>query len=143
MARADFGNVLEALKRAAADGGHPHRRAGRARYQRAFVVAIDGMHAADATATATAIQRLIETVYGNDAGLGAAETDLLISMHTWVADTLQLRNGMTAADLTALRRRFALAYHPDRAAASEREQAGRRMMIANMLIDQALARLAS
>ena len=64
-------------------------------------------------------------------------------MHTWVADTLQLRNGMTAADLNALRRRFALAYHPDRAEASEREQAGRRMMIANMLIDQALARLAS
>ena len=101
------------------------------------------MHAVDATATATAIQRLIETVYGNDAGLGAAETDLVISMHTWVADTLQLRNGMTAADLNALRRRFALAHHPDRAAASEREQAGRRMMIANMLIDQALARLAS
>ena len=60
MARADFGNVLEALKRAAADGGHPQRRTGRARYQRAFVVATDGMHAADATATS--IQRLFETV---------------------------------------------------------------------------------
>jgi hypothetical protein len=140
MAQADFGNVLEALKRAAADGGDPQRRAGRARYQRAFVVAADGTHAADATGTP--IQRLIETVYGNDAGFGAAETDLLISMHTWVADTLQLRTGMTAADLNALRRRFALAYHPDRAVASEREQAGRRMMVANMLIDQALARLA-
>jgi hypothetical protein len=138
MARGDFGNVLEALKRAA-DGGHPQQRAGHARYQRAFVVATEGRPGA---ATATPIQRLIEIFYGNEPGRGAAERDVLISMHTWVADTLQLRHGMTAADLNALRRRFALAYHPDRAAASEREQAGRRMMIANMLIDQALARLA-
>ena len=58
MARADFGNVLEALKRAAADGGHPQRRTA----VRAInaLVATDGMHAADATATS--IQRLIETV---------------------------------------------------------------------------------
>jgi hypothetical protein len=43
---------------------------------------------------------------------------------------------MTLADLSQLRRQFALANHPDRVGASEREIATRRMMIANMLIDR-------
>jgi hypothetical protein len=53
-----------------------------------------------------------------------------------VADELRISAGMTLADLSRLRRQFALANHPDRVGASEREIATRRMMIANMLIDR-------
>jgi hypothetical protein len=49
---------------------------------------------------------------------------------------------MTAADLNRLRRKFALTLHPDRAGALDRDETCRRVMIANMLIDQALARQA-
>lgn len=44
----------------------------------------------------------------------------------------------TAADLRRIRREFALANHPDRVAPSWRQQATRRMTIANSLIDNAL-----
>jgi hypothetical protein len=42
---------------------------------------------------------------------------------------------MSFSDLSRLRRQFALANHPDRASMAEREDATRRMMVANMLID--------
>ncbi|MEI9899732.1 MAG: hypothetical protein WDN31_05810 [Hyphomicrobium sp.] len=57
-----------------------------------------------------------------------------------VAGELCITEQMTLADLTRLRRRFALANHPDRAGADEREVATRRMMVANMLIDGAIKR---
>jgi hypothetical protein len=55
-----------------------------------------------------------------------------------VADALQLTPELTVDDLLRIRREYALANHPDRVAPSEREQATRRMTIANMLIDQAM-----
>lgn len=50
-----------------------------------------------------------------------------------------LRTQLSTNDLYQLRRKFALARHPDRVVASEREAADREMAIVNMLIDAALA----
>ncbi|KWT65856.1 hypothetical protein APY04_2703 [Hyphomicrobium sulfonivorans] len=55
-----------------------------------------------------------------------------------VARELRITTRMSVADLTRLRRTFALANHPDRLAVTEREIATRRMMIANELIDDAM-----
>jgi hypothetical protein len=55
-----------------------------------------------------------------------------------VAEELHLTPGLTADDLKHLRRKFAKSNHPDRVDASAREQATRRMTIANVLIDEAL-----
>jgi hypothetical protein len=60
------------------------------------------------------------------------------SEHEQVVDELHLTPNLTPADLKRLRRRFAKANHPDRVAPAVREQATRRMTIANSLIDQAL-----
>lgn len=55
---------------------------------------------------------------------------------------LQLRSLPTIDDLNQMRRDFALANHPDRLPKCYREQATRRMMIANMLIDAEIERRA-
>jgi len=47
---------------------------------------------------------------------------------------------MTLSDLNRLRRNYALANHPDRAGSADRENATRRMMVANMLIDREVNR---
>jgi hypothetical protein len=57
-----------------------------------------------------------------------------------IADELGITAQMTCDDLNRLRRKFALANHPDRSNSEEREIATRRMMIANMLIDRELKR---
>lgn len=58
----------------------------------------------------------------------------------FVADELHINAQMTLADLNRLRREYALANHPDRAGAADRENATRRMMVANMLIDREINR---
>lgn len=55
-----------------------------------------------------------------------------------VVEELHLTPGLTVDDLKHLRRRFAKTNHPDRVDATAREQATRRMTIANVLIDEAL-----
>lgn len=55
-----------------------------------------------------------------------------------VAAELSISDRMSIADLNRLRREFALANHPDRFFDEERHDATRRMMIANMLIDNAV-----
>jgi hypothetical protein len=57
-----------------------------------------------------------------------------------VADELHINAQMTLADLNRLRREYALANHPDRAGSADRENATRRMMVANMLIDREINR---
>lgn len=51
--------------------------------------------------------------------------------------TQALKGRPTRADLNRLRRRFALANHPDRASAASREQSSARLSVANSLIDEA------
>jgi hypothetical protein len=57
-----------------------------------------------------------------------------------VADELHITTQMTLTDLNRLRREYALANHPDRAGSADRENATRRMMVANMLIDREINR---
>jgi hypothetical protein len=57
-----------------------------------------------------------------------------------VAAELRITAKMSFSDLNRLRREFALANHPDRASSAEREDATRRMMFANMLIDREVKR---
>lgn len=60
------------------------------------------------------------------------------SEHEQVVDELHLTPNLTSTDLKLLRRRFAKSNHPDRVAPAVREEATRRMTIANSLIDDAL-----
>ena len=57
-----------------------------------------------------------------------------------VADELRITAKMTVSDLRRLRREFALINHPDRVSSGERDNATRRMMVANMLIDTEMKR---
>ena len=57
-----------------------------------------------------------------------------------ISNELRITDKMTSSELARLRRRFAMANHPDRVLAEEREIATRRMMVANMLIDRAMKR---
>jgi hypothetical protein len=58
-----------------------------------------------------------------------------------VGAALDIRPRLTARELLRIRRNFARENHPDRMPASHRDQATRRMVIANGLIDQALKAL--
>jgi len=57
-----------------------------------------------------------------------------------IARELAITTRMSRSDLNRLRRTFALENHPDRVPTDERENATRRMMIANMLIDGEMKR---
>ncbi len=55
-----------------------------------------------------------------------------------VLDELHLTPNLTANDLVKLRREYAKTHHPDRVLPNSRDEATRRMTIANVLIDEAL-----
>lgn len=57
-----------------------------------------------------------------------------------IADDLALKDWHAEPDLRERRRLFALQNHPDRVAPPYRDQANRRMMVANRLVDTALAK---
>lgn len=57
-----------------------------------------------------------------------------------IAAELAITANMSNEDLYKLRRRFALANHPDRLHPMYRETATKRMMVANRLIDEAIFR---
>ncbi|MDH6269520.1 hypothetical protein M2360_004948 [Rhizobium sp. SG_E_25_P2] len=59
-----------------------------------------------------------------------------------ISEDLALDQCRGASEIRERRRDFALANHPDRVGADYRNAATRRMMVANQLIDAALARLA-
>ena len=60
------------------------------------------------------------------------------SEHEQVVDELHLTPSLSPTDLKLIRRRFAKVNHPDRVPPATRDQATRRMTIANSLIDEAL-----
>ena len=62
----------------------------------------------------------------------------MASHYAGVADELGLRPGLASQELARMRRAFALANHPDRFGPEHRDEATRRMAIANILIDRAL-----
>ena len=55
-----------------------------------------------------------------------------------VVDELHLTSNLSSKDLKLIRRRFAKSNHPDRVPPAVRDEATRRMTIANSLIDEAL-----
>ncbi|HEU0058765.1 MAG TPA: hypothetical protein VFR19_02720 [Hyphomicrobiaceae bacterium] len=139
MRRPKFAELLDALERAGPGGEQPPAAATPARHRRAFVVE----STANRAETDYPEPGRLAGLYLNEPLLAAGDVDARLALQAWVADALQLHPGMTAAELNRLRRTFALAHHPDRAGAFDRDEADRRMMIANMLIDQALAGKAS
>lgn len=60
------------------------------------------------------------------------------SEHEAVVDELHLTPNLSRQDLAEIRRRFAKVNHPDRVQPPNREEATRRMTIANSVIDEAL-----
>jgi len=60
------------------------------------------------------------------------------SHYAAVAGELGLQPGLASQELARMRRAFALANHPDRFGPEHRDEATRRMAIANILIDRAL-----
>jgi hypothetical protein len=69
-----------------------------------------------------------------------APDDSLFDPHKILSE-LGLHSGASEAEIVILRREFALRNHPDRVPAELRDIATRRMMIANDLMDQHIARL--
>jgi hypothetical protein len=59
-------------------------------------------------------------------------------VHDTVLDELHLTPNLSADDLVKLRREYAKTHHPDLVMPDSREEATRRMTIANVLIDEAL-----
>ena len=66
----------------------------------------------------------------------------LLSETEAITQELNLASARSIADIKRIRRNFALRNHPDRVPPSKREEATRRMIIANTLIDRALKELA-
>jgi len=77
-------------------------------------------------------------VYGYDGAEAALDVSLDANR---IISELGLRPEALEADIVALRREFALRNHPDRVPIELRDMATQRMMIANDLIDQYVAKL--
>jgi hypothetical protein len=130
-ARDDFASLLDARARVAASsepGAPSPRRAGP-------VYAVGGGpdSSGEPANAADALSRLYA-----DEGAHAATSPSLACDRETIASELGLTPALGARDLERIRREFALANHPDRAAPAARDLATARMTIANTLIDQAL-----
>ena len=128
-ARDDFASLLDARARAAASsepGAPSPRRAGP-------VYAVGGGldSSREPANAADALARLYADEGAHAATSFACDPEA-------IAGELGLTPALGARDLERIRREFALANHPDRAAPAARDLATARMTIANTLIDQAL-----
>jgi hypothetical protein len=86
--------------------------------------------------------RRMTRLYGEARGAAAADPPSSTANEAeQVGQALHIRPWLTARELRRIRRQFARGNHPDRMPASFRDQATRRMVIANGLIDQALKAL--
>jgi hypothetical protein len=84
---------------------------------------------------------LADTPYGDAVAAEDKVAELPPADRVTVARELGLRPGMGLGELGRIRRRFARLNHPDSLPANLRPQATARMMMANMLLDEAAARL--
>jgi hypothetical protein len=87
-------------------------------------------------AEAAAPRAAVNSAY-NDADASAVNDDPR-SLEEAVALELQLEAIHEPADLERVRRRFAFRHHPDRVDPLHRQEALRRMTVANVLVDKAL-----
>jgi hypothetical protein len=127
--RDGFPVILDAVRQAAED-----ENAGRAGMERAagqLYAALGGLASMPAGAPVT--------LY-NDAGQFTADDDFCIPGLETVPEELALTDDLTPDCLNRIRREFALKNHPDRVPPRLRDLATQRMVAANALIDQALAR---
>lgn len=95
---------------------------------------------------APAVRLVPQLVFETIADAVAASEEAAVlsgSLEGTVADQLMLSDHMTEVELEQLRRRFAFDNHPDRAGDMAGPDACARMMVANDLIDRALARVRS
>lgn len=92
-------------------------------------------------ASAEALHELYDGAARGEDGTSPLAPPLTTDPHD-IALELGLAGARSGEDLHRARRRFALANHPDRLDPGLRETATRRMMIANRLVDEALARKA-
>ena len=130
-ARDDFASLLDARAQAAANSepGTPSpRRAGPV-----YAVGGDLDSSREPANAADALARLYA-----DEGTHAATSPPVACDPEAIARELGLTPALGAKDLERIRRAFALANHPDRAAPTARDLATARMTLANTLIDQAL-----
>lgn len=142
--RDEFLRALEEARRAAQGDEPGAGRAGASAESRGspeFLRTLEGM-AGKVRSYISA--RLLTGLYADTAASRSASKEPAAmpippkSEHETVVDELHLTPNLTAHDLKHLRRKFAKANHPDRVSAARREQATRRMTIANVLIDEAL-----
>jgi hypothetical protein len=133
-ARDDFASLLDARARATAGsepGASYPRRAGP-------VYAVGGgLEGSPGSCESLDATDALARLYA-DEGAHAATPPSPACDREAIAGELGLAPVLGARDLERIRREFALANHPDRAAPAARDLATRRMTIANMLIDQAL-----
>jgi hypothetical protein len=126
--RAEFPSVLEAVRKAAGDAcevdGDNNGHRGR------LYAFLNALLLSPAGAPAS-LYADTDAPEDGDFSLPALET---------VPRDLGLSNAMTPEDLHRIRREFALKNHPDRVPPALRGLATMRMVAANTLIDQALAR---
>jgi hypothetical protein len=134
QSRDPFADVLERVQRAAGEEPEsaPRRPIGASGFQVPFTVTTD----AEVPATPDAVAGMYE-----GPGPEPARGPMLAMDPDGLACELGLAAASTPEELHRIRRRFALSNHPDRVAPALRAVATRRMMIANRLIDEALARL--
>ena len=143
--RDEFLKALEEARRAAmADTEEP--RAGRKAAASALHGSAEFRRAIDRMAgrlRSYISARLLARLYAGSASCSTPKQTASVqhpskSEHETVVDELRLTPNLTAQDLKHIRRKFAKANHPDRVPPPRREQATRRMTIANSLIDEAL-----
>ena len=132
--RDPFAEVLERVQREAQDDtdGASLRPVGASGFQVPFTAAADAFTPASSDALAG--------LYDEQAS-DAARPSAFATDPDAIARELGLAHAATADDLNRIRRRFARVSHPDLVAPALRDVATQRMMIANCLIDDALAQL--
>jgi hypothetical protein len=129
--RDDFASLLDARAQAAASsepGAPSPRRTGPV-----YAVGSGPDSSREPANAADALARLYA-----DEGAHSATSASLACDREAIARELGLTPALGAKDLERIRRAFALANHPDRAAPTARDLATARMTLANTLIDQAL-----
>ena len=135
FARPDFSEVLETTFRSAGLDLDSALKVESPRTLRKAAVRLQHIFERERVLRTSTLSDPLESYLEHKAGSGAPPLARAADARC-VADELRITAQMTLSDLTRLRREFALTNHPDRVPSTERENATRRMMVANMLIDR-------
>jgi hypothetical protein len=139
FARPDFSEVLETTFRSAGLDLDSTPKVERPRTLRRAAVRLQQLSERERVLRTSTLSDPLES-YLEHADKNSAPHVVRAADARSVADELHITAQMTLSDLNRLRREFALTNHPDRVPSAERENATRRMMVANMLIDGEMKR---